>query len=221
MFPCEMARYIAGFSREARKSGRFAACRPTSAGPSAHESGGEKANLFGLASAGGELGHSAQYAPLLRPYCAAPPGDPFARATNGREGAVRQAPREDSPSVQRWIGWCPFGRVTRSEIGRPVRSDPGLRSERFGFQHLGTFGGHFLAAAGAAGRGGGGGGAGRGGGGAGRAIWGAGRGGGGGGGAGRGGGAAIRGGGGAGLAICGPGRGGGGGGAARRGGSAR
>src|ERR1700716_2423019 len=77
MFPCEMARYIAGFSREARKSGRFAACRPTSAGPSAHESRGEKANLFGLASAGCELGHSAQYAPLLRPYCAARLGNPL------------------------------------------------------------------------------------------------------------------------------------------------
>src|SRR4030081_3761398 len=104
------------------------------------------------------------------------PRERSARATNGREGAVRQAPREDSPSVQRWIGWGPFGRGTRSEKSRPVRSDPGLRSDRFCFQHLGTFGGHFLAAAGAAGRGGGGGGAGRGGGGAGRAIWGAGRG---------------------------------------------
>src|SRR3979490_1824671 len=48
------------------------------------------------------------------------------------------------------------------------------------FQHLGTFGGHFLAAAGAAGLGGGGAGRGGGGGGAGRAICGAGRGGGGG-----------------------------------------
>src|SRR5260370_17521763 len=82
-----------------------------------------------------------------------------------------------------------------------VRSDPELRSDRLRFQHLGTFGGHFLAAAGAAGRGGGG---------AGRAIWGGGAAIRGGGAANRGGGAAIRGGGGAGLAICGAGRGGGG-----------
>src|SRR6266478_3510896 len=82
----------------------------------------------------------------------------------------------------------------KSENG--VRSDLRLRSDRLRSQHLGTFGGHFLAAACGAGRGGGG--------------------------AARGGGAAaIRGGGGAGLAICAAGRGGGSGGPARRGGSAR
>jgi len=54
----------------------------------------------------------------------------------------------------------------KSENG--VRSDRRLRSDRLRSQHLGTFGGHFLAAAGGAGRGGGG--AARGGGGAGRAI---------------------------------------------------
>src|SRR6266404_949245 len=114
MFPCEMARYIAGFSREARKSGRF------------------------------------QW--LYRP-------------------------------VLLWQN-------SKTMAGQDRR----LRSDRLRSQHLGTFGGHFLAAAGGAGRGGGA--AGRGGGGAGRAIWGAGRG--GGGGAARGGGgAAIRGGGGA------------------------
>src|SRR5712672_1050133 len=146
MFPCEMARYIAGFSREARKSGRFRW--------------------------------------LHHPACSAgtstTPPQPFR-----------------------------YGQKLKND----TRSDRRLRSDRLRSQHLGTFGGHFLAAAGGAGRGGGG--AGRGGGGAGRAIWGAGRG--GGGGAARGGGgAAIRGGGGAGLASCGAGRGGGGGGAARR-----
>src|SRR5258708_7929371 len=117
MFPCEMARYIAGFSREARKSGRFAACRQTSAGPSAHESGGEKANLFGLASARCELRVFREFYVLgsgaircaIVPLPCGWPRERSARATNGREGAVRQAPREDSPSVQRWIGWCPFG----------------------------------------------------------------------------------------------------------------
>src|SRR5712672_2479898 len=145
MFPCEMARYIAGFSREARKSGRFRW--------------------------------------LHHPACSAgtstTPPQPFR-----------------------------YGQKLKND----TRSDRRLRSDRLRSQHLGTFGGHFLAAAGGAGRGGG---AARGGGGAGRAIWGAGRG--GGGGAARGGGgAAIRGGGGAGLASCGAGRGGGGGGAARR-----
>src|SRR5712671_6915158 len=147
MFPCEMARYIAGFSREARKSGRF--------------------QWF--------------YHPQ-RPACSIRTRCRLATAKNPKTIA---------------------GQDRRLRPGR-------LRS-----QHLGTFGGHFLAAAGGAGRGGGG--AARGGGGAGRAIWGAGR---GGGGAARGGGgAAIRGGGGAGLASCGAGRGGGGGGAARWGGS--
>src|SRR5882724_7433208 len=155
MFPCEMARYIAGFSREARKSGRFRwfhhPSRPA----------------YGV----------------------------WTSTTHPQLSRYGQTPKNDS------------------------RSDRRQRSDRLRSQHLGTFGGHFLAAAGGAGRGGGGA-AGRGGGGAGRAIWGAGRG--GGGGAARGGGgAAIRGGGGAGLAICGAGRGGGGGGAARRGGSAR
>src|SRR5260370_40608548 len=93
--------------------------------------------------------------------------------------------------------------VKRCPVGPPFGPD------RAGFQHFGTFGGHFLAAAAGAGRGGGGGAGRGGGGGAGRAIWGAGRGGGGGG--------AARGGGGAGLAICGAGCGGGGGGGARRG----
>jgi hypothetical protein len=89
---------------------------------------------------------------------------------------------------------------------------PDLRgsSDRVRLQHLGTFGGHFLAAAGA-GRAGGGAGRG-GGGGAGRATWATGCGGGGGG--------AGRGGGGAGLAICAAGCGAGGGGA-RCGGSTR
>src|SRR6266699_884925 len=150
MFPCEMARYIAGFSREARKSGRF----------------------------------QWLYRPE-RPAC-----------------SVRTRCRPATAKTPKTIA----GQARR------------LRPDRLRSQHLGTFGGHFLAAAGGAGRGGGG--AGRGGGGAGRAIWGAGRGGGGGaarggggaairGGGGAairgGGGAAIRGGGGAGLAICGAG----------------
>src|ERR1700683_4558382 len=41
MFPCEMARYIAGFLAEARKSGRFAAGRPKLLG-----SGSECFNQF-------------------------------------------------------------------------------------------------------------------------------------------------------------------------------
>src|SRR3981081_4231470 len=106
MFPCEMARYIAGFSREARKSGRCAACRQTSAGPSAHESGGEKANLFGLASARCELRvfrefyvlGSAQYAALLRTSRAAGLGNALqgpltvVKARSGRlQGRILQA----------------------------------------------------------------------------------------------------------------------------------